>query len=500
MNKLLTIVLCLLLACTFVQAEPREIYDELLQTELQKAGAKDIQGWIDGTLANGAGVTAEWYVLSLRQSGAYDFSAYANALRAYLDSNTVRSKVTQQKYALALLATAGDVAYANGILQDTIGQQGVMSWVYGLHLLNNGCSCDVATKDTAIDALLSLQLPDGGWVITGTVSDADVTAMAVQALSPYYQTDEKVKIAVDKALVLLSSLQKDDGGYASYGRENAESIAQVWIALSALGIDGLQDARFIKNGNTLLDALLQYRTEDGFSHEKGGKTTHSPTVQTFFALTAYQRLLNGQGSIYLLDEIYTQVKVSAQLDYKAIASLVIGALALIACIVLTVIKKRNIKNYAAVIVLTMAAIAFVLLTDFQSADDYYSVSVVKKEPVGTVAMSIRCDTVAGKGAKHIPADGVILKETAFTLGKGETAYDILVEASRTYSIHTEASGAPGMKYVTGIAQLYEYDFGDLSGWIYFVNGQSHSVGCDQYELKDGDVIEWRYSCELGQDL
>lgn len=508
MKKLLVAFLCLLLLCTGcmpVQAEEQaqHVYEELLQDELQKAGAADVQAWIDGALTQNAGVSSEWYAIALRQSGKYDFSAYASALKDYLSNNAVRSKVTQQKYALALLVTSGDIAFANNVLQETIGQQGIMSWVYGLHLLNNGCSCESVTSAEAIDALLSLQLADDGWAISGTIADTDVTAMTVQALAPHYQTNEKAKMAVNQALALLSSLQKENGGYASCGKENPESAAQVWIALSALGIDALSDTRFIKNDHTLLDAILAYRTEGGFCHETGGKVNHTATVQAFFALSAYQRLKNGLGSIYQLDEIFLQTvnteKTTAQSGYKTIVCIVVCALAAIGCILLTVLKKRHLKNYVAVIALALAVMAFTVTTDFRSAQDYYSVTTVKKEAVGTVTMTIRCDTVAGKGA-HIPADGVILNTTSFTLGQGETAYDILTEAARTYSIHMEATGAQGMRYVAGIAQLYEYDFGDLSGWMYFVNGESPSVGCDQYALQDGDKIEWLYTCALGQDL
>ena len=57
-----------------------------------------------------------------------------------------------------------------------------------------------------------------------------------------------------------------------------------------------------------------------------------------------------------------------------------------------------------------------------------------------------------------------------------------------------------MAYIAGINYLYEFDFGELSGWTYRVNGEVPSVGCDKYELKDGDKVEWIYTCELGKDI
>ncbi len=91
--------------------------------------------------------------------------------------------------------------------------------------------------------------------------------MAIQALAPYYKTNETVKAAVDKALEVLSALQRNDGGFGSWGTVNSESCAQVIVALTALGIDPTADSRFIKNGLTVLDALARfYVTGGGFRH------------------------------------------------------------------------------------------------------------------------------------------------------------------------------------------------------------------------------------------
>ena len=74
--------------------------------------------------------------------------------------------------------------------------------------------------------------------------------------------------------------------------------------------------------------------------------------------------------------------------------------------------------------------------------------------------------------------------------------DILTEACRKNSIQLEKSGG----YVTGINYLYEFDYGDLSGWIFSVNGEKSSLGSDEYILSDGDEIEWEYTCEMGNDI
>ena len=83
---------------------------------------------------------------------------------------------------------------------------------------------------------------------------------------------------------------------------------------------------------------------------------------------------------------------------------------------------------------------------------------------------------------------------------GDSVYDILIEAARKYNIQMENNGSADMVYISGINYLYEFDFGDLSGWVYHVNGIAPSVGCGEYVLSDGDTIEWLYTCNLGNDI
>lgn len=473
--------------------------ERLLTGRLQEAQADSLQDWISGTLANDAGLGAEWYVLGLSQHGSYDFSAYTDQLRRYLDNTTVRSATSRQKYALAFLASGASDPYITAVMEDSIGQQGIMSWIYGLHLLTNGQTSTSYTADDVLAQLLVLQLPDGGWAVSGNTADVDVTAMALQALAPYMDT-ANVSSAIDRALALLMVRQQDSGGYMSYGTDNPESCAQVLTALSALGIDALQDARFIRDGHDLLDAMQRFQLEDGsFSHTLGGESSTTATMQTFYALIAYDRCVQGLSPLYVLDQPLPAVPAKAELSGKAIAVLSIIGLSLLLCIVLFLLHKRHWKNFAAVGLTALLAIGFVLVTNFQTADSYYTVALTKENTIGNVTLTIRCDTVAGR-ADHIPADGVILAETSFPIAQGDTVYTILTEAARAYGIPMENTGARGMAYIAGINNLYEYDFGDLSGWMYAVDNESPSVGCDQYVLRDGQKIQWLYTTNLGYDL
>lgn len=512
--------------------EAYELMDGIVRYKISQSGAGNIQQWIDGALTKNAGATSEWYVLALGQSGEYNFTSYVKALKEYLNSHTVSSATSRQKYAIALAATGSTDSYISSVMEETIGEQGIMSWVYGLHLLNNGYVSSKETVATVKDKILSLQLADGGWAIMGTNGDSDVTSMVIQALAPYYNKDTEITVAVYKALTLLSSCQLEDGDYAGYGVANLESTAQVITALSSLGIDGEKDSRFIKNGNTLFDGLRKYQLTDGsFCHELDGGYNDNATVQVFYAMVSYTRMMEGKSGLYILDncnpsgyesdsaetEILAETAGSMGGDETVSAeitdSAVLGSYKLWACLIIVLItgivglvlhfaKKFNKKNLMALLVVTTLAFCFVIFTDFKSTDDYYNgEDVTKENAIGKVTLTIRCDTVAGKtDSKYIPKDGIILERAEFVIDGDDTVYDILTEAARKYSIQMENSGAETMVYISGINYLYEFDFGELSGWIYHVNNESQSVGCDQYKLKDGDVIEWLYTCELGKDL
>ena len=122
-----------------------------------------------------------------------------------------------------------------------------------------------------------------------------------------------------------------------------------------------------------------------------------------------------------------------------------------------------------------------------------------ESPVGTVTISIRCDLVAGQ-ADYIPADGVLLAPETVPIAADESVYDVLLRAAQVHRIVIDVRGSESYTYVAGIGYLYELAYGDLSGWMYRVNGVSPDVGCGAYSLSDGDNIEWLYTCDLGRDL
>lgn len=120
-------------------------------------------------------------------------------------------------------------------------------------------------------------------------------------------------------------------------------------------------------------------------------------------------------------------------------------------------------------------------------------------------LSVRCDNALGKTeekAEILPEDGVIFPASRVSFMQGESVFDVLYRTLRENKIHMEFSETPlyGSTYIEGIGNLYEFDCGALSGWMYRVNGTFPNYGCSSYILSDGDVVEWVYTCDLGKDV
>ena len=127
----------------------------------------------------------------------------------------------------------------------------------------------------------------------------------------------------------------------------------------------------------------------------------------------------------------------------------------------------------------------------------------------TCTFSISCRTILDNMALCeeskqgiVPSDGTILPTTTVTFSEGESVFDVLQRICSSNGIHMEYSGTPmyNSAYVEGIANLYEFDVGSGSGWMYKVNGWFPNYGCSRYQLQDGDTVCWVYTCDLGSDV
>mgnify|MGYP004521033723 CR=1 FL=1 len=162
-------------------------------------------------------------------------------------------------------------------------------------------------------------------------------------------------------------------------------------------------------------------------------------------------------------------------------------------------------------------------TDTAAAADKYNTTPVpdgKPKPVEPqdaeisnndlkCTLSVRCDTILNninslnpEKKELVPKDGIIFKSRQVVFYEGESVFNVLLREMKKNKIHMEFTNTPiyNSAYIEGIANLYEFDCGDLSGWMYKVNGWFPNYGCSRYKLKDGDVIEWVYTCDLGKDV
>ena len=127
----------------------------------------------------------------------------------------------------------------------------------------------------------------------------------------------------------------------------------------------------------------------------------------------------------------------------------------------------------------------------------------------TCTLSISCATILDnmdlcdpEKVELVPENGWIMEPMTVTFYEGESVFNVLQRTCKQQKIHMEFSNTPiyNSAYIEGINNLYEFDVGNLSGWMYRVNGWFPNYGCSRYQLKDGDVIEWVYTCDLGKDV
>ena len=320
-----------------------EAIDGILAWKRAQQGVAEGQPLLSGELLTYAGSTAaDWLPIGLSRCGVEDdYDAYLAALQSYVEQKyrepdkLDRVKATEwHRISLAVLACGGDPTHfgkdesgndinliADGVYDRgktvDIGAQGLNGWLWGLITLDsmkyNIPAGSSYTRTEMIKRILSFQLPDDGFNLRfaqGSTADPDITAMAIQALAPYYRNSTfNVKDPVDKALGCLSELQLDTGDFRSWGTRNSESVSQIIVSLCSIGVDPQNDSRFIKNGINLLDALFYYQQEDGgFAHsyesDPGnpsaipGESNSIATDQALLALVAVWRQAQGMSILY----------------------------------------------------------------------------------------------------------------------------------------------------------------------------------------------------------
>lgn len=525
---------------TYTESNLQKTIDGILSYQQKQAEVAGVQELLDTSLTDNAGAnSSDWFIIALaRYRNEYHYDSYLKALETYTLGIKNAKATDYQRIALVYSALNQNADEVKSIINHSIGQLGIISYIYGLILLDSGTYPDKDyPREDIINSIRKLQLSDGGWALNGKVSDIDVTAMALQSLAPY-TNDSKVMTAVNKALALLSKRQLDTGDYKSWGTRCSESTAQVITALASLDIDILKDKRFIKKDKTLLDGLLLYKHKDGsFSHTIDGRSDYTASVQAMYSLIAVWRQWKGLSSFYdfadtgwtvsaavslqsdqkntgqmgegqsttglSLSEARTTER-SASMNYRTIITIIVLAMTALILGISYVVKKRSRK--LKIVVLTAAGIilAAVWGLKFQTVDDYYQTKQnSNSSDANTVLISIRCDTVAGKN-ENIPKDGIILDRTKLPVNEGDSVLDVLILAAKQKKIPLDYEGGENASlrssYVNGIDDIFEDDFGSQSGWLYRVNNEFPGTACGDYKVGAGDLIEWVYTCDLGKDV
>ncbi len=375
-----------------------------------------------------------------------------------------------------------------------------------------------ATRDNIIDAILAKEIAGGGFAFFGDTPDPDMTAMTLQALAPYRTSRSDVKAAIERGLKVLSEIQTGNGGYSAWGSSSSESIAQVIVALTALDIDPARDPAFVKDGNSLVDALLRFYVEGGgFKHVMDGAVNDMATDQGTYALVAYDRFVNGKTTLYDMRDVSFNDVIIKQPSIR-----IEGA------------KEGQAYNKAVAVTITARDYQGAKLTPMvylnggllQAKDDIYQLNFVQEQNVLKVVATDSAGNIAEKqltlyyfakddsdededgpsvtlSVDKLTIDkGYVLEPTKVELRAGDTVWDVFRRELTRRDIAFEYSfyDKYNSVYIESIDGDGEFDHGSGSGWMYSVNDVYPQVGASLTALQDGDVVKWRYTTNLGYDI
>ncbi|MBQ5584608.1 MAG: DUF4430 domain-containing protein, partial [Ruminiclostridium sp.] len=418
----------------------------------------------------------EWMVLGLARAGlpisTAFFQTYYNTVVQYVKDHIDESgrlddgKSTENsRLILALTALGKDVTLVGGHdllqgLSDTehVTKQGINGPIWALIALDSHdytipVDAEI-TRDWLVEDILSKELPGGGWGMS-QIPD-DMTGMAVQALAPYYNNREDVKAAVDRAIPVMENM---------IPHVSVENLAQMVVALSALGVD---------SGTETLEAaltqLLTFAEEDG-SFRFGSGSNQMATEQAFYALVAYDRFRSGKTALYDMSDVTIEESTPDTPDNPGTPS------------------QPNPPAETP---------EFGLSKD--EIDGYVYVSFEDK--------GVR---VAGDEGTYPKALGTILKKTRVPYTQGDTIADVTLRALDAYDFTYSHTGTTKSNfYLSSIGSFTvkgidydsfgEFDAGTGSGWMITWDGVFINKGASEFQVENGDVIRWQYTCQLGADI
>ncbi|MDR1558267.1 MAG: S-layer homology domain-containing protein [Clostridiales bacterium] len=488
----------------------------------------------------------EWHVLALARSNELD----ENWAQIYLNNLETDAqffgktgpmqihdtKVTEnERLIIALTALGIDASDWNdrdllSPLFDTdyLDKQGINGSIFGLIAFNSaGYEVPPTVEAFCLNSILENQLADKGWTLYGNTADPDTTSMVLQALAPYYAMGEtsynaleiegvpawsELQTSVTGAIQTLSNIQDNEGTYTSWGSANAENCAQVLTALCLLDINPATDTRFIKNGKSVLEALISFRDDatGGFKHIISGPVNSAATEHAAYALVAYWRLKNNMNALYDMTDVTPRLP-SYTVDKTALNAEILKA------------ENLNQSSYTSSSWNSLQA----ALTEAKavSADDSMPQTAVNTSKYALTAAINALQTVGGnppgpsdsirvtfrligstfsngdidlsdgdyKGANYV----TWIPTRSYNVNENATVYDLFVMALADAELgasspdrnYIESIYAP---YILGSYRLSELINGRYSGWLYTINGKHIGYGLKEYTLSNNAEVVWHY--------
>ena len=446
----------------------------------------DVLGWLRAHITD-PGVVDEWAVLALARAEIDDEDWYAlylaNLETALGLGNEITTLLDFARVTLAVTSLGEDAtAFGSGNLDlteafrtFTPSAATINAHIFSLIALDSN-QYPSTDRQLFIHAILDAQNAGGSWSLTvGGSPDLDITAMALQALAPYYDSgNARLDDAVTAARAWLSQQTVSD----------AEGHAQIIVALSALGYDAIDHVTDIL---TFRDAATGAFTRDG-------AVNAMTTEQAAYALVAYWRFLEGMNSLYDMRDANDPGTGVIPVNRVALNSEIVRA------------AERVESNYtdeswrAMQLALTAAiavrdnANATQLQVDTARDNLHAAINVLVPIQTGAPArghISVR-DPNAGPGQTAVFFSG-----QWFDLEPNETAYSLLRRTG--LNIVSRGTALHG-RYVVSINGWGEFSDGPHSGWMVRVNGVFPTVSASLVELRNGDVVEWLFTRNLGDDL
>ena len=517
----------------------------------------------DSTAVGTGSTWGEWLVLALARGGAasnFDnvSAKYQSSLANALQYGRLTAPTDYARAVLAMSSLGLDAPQAalDAVRDyDKVTTQGINAVAYALIALDSKPydSSDTTLRDKYVAFLLNNACDNGGWVYGGDTSasaDVDMTAMVMQALAAYYDRAD-VKAAVDKGLKALNGLQEETGGFSTYGSYNAESTAQVIVALTALDIDPTSTDWTQKYGNPV-DALLRfYDSQYGkFRHTANGVDDQMATEQSAYALVAYRRFVTNQNRLYDMSDAFSGGEVGTDpAKVVAAAKMEISAMGIPKIPMTVANTAEEVRNYFTdtwlKMVTTKGPNYEVTIKEGDTHEGGFRPAQAGTEaaPNGvygeyyatvTITMGEVTDTVKIRGsivptAYVAPKDDItvsfeLLGDTHHTITDDSDIHsyrfnadelpvwiktvDVTVPGGSTVGdVFEKVLDERGFTY-EGLAQGYissidnpndaekaltEKDTGNDAGWMYLVNDKHPSINLNGYELKGGEVITWHWT-------